>query len=262
MTQATGQFENNQTEFNLTGPATLWVAPWGPEPLPADTVTLGTSWGGNWITPGSTETGITWGVESKDTDIMIDEQPNPVDVVTDTQDYQFTATLTQDTLQTMLLAYGQGSIAVTAPTGGRTDATCSTTAGSPTVTDASITLADMNSTVSGAGIPAGALITSVDAGVSFVMSVPATATAASVSLTIGGTGGKQIWTGSIKKNLYSFGAEGVNAYGQPRRLYVPKGVVSGAKVDALYQRAKKQRVYATTFRAICPPAQIEIVEYY
>jgi hypothetical protein len=67
----------------------------------------------------------------------------------------------------------------------RTDASCNTTQNSTTVTDAAITSADLGMVVSGTGILPLTKITSVNAGVSFVMSNPASATGSGVSLSIG-----------------------------------------------------------------------------
>lgn len=266
MATATGQYNSVTPSNVLVGFATLWVAPnlggLTPEPIPADTILLGQPWGGNWTTPGATETGVTWSVDEKDTNIMIEEQPNPVDVIADTQDYMFEATLVEDTIQNMLLAYGRGTVASQAQSGGRVDASCGTTSGSTSVTDPSITAADAGKSVTGTGIPAGATIVTVVVGTSFTLSAAATATGTAVSLTIGGTTvGKNTLTFSIVKNKYSFGLEGVNTHGYPRRIYIPTGVVVGSKVDTAYQRAKAARMYKTTFQAICPPTQIVVVDY-
>lgn len=264
MATAVGQYQPYNPNNVLVGTATLWVAPnpggLTPEPMVTDSLTLGTAWGGNWVCPGATESGVTWTVDEKDTNIMIEEQPNPVDVVADTQDYGFDVTLSEDTLSNMMLAYGRGTIAATAATGGRADASCTTTVGSATVTDASIGAGDVGKQVTGTGVPAGLTIVSVNAGVSFVMSDEATASG-TVSLTIGGTGSKSVLTMSIQKNKYSFGMEGVNAFGKARRIYIPTGVVSGTKVDTVYSRAKAARTYKTTLQAICPPADIYIAEF-
>lgn len=247
----------------LVGSATLWVAAYTGVPValpPESSTALGAAWPTPWITPGATESGVTWGVDEKDTDITIDEQPNPAMVVADTQDYNLSTTLMEDTLSNMQLAYGRGTIASTAGTGGRSDPTCGTTSGSVTVTDTAITSGDVGKNVAGAGIPLGTIILSVVVSTSFVMSNPATATG-SVTLAIGGTGGNQTLTMSITKSIYTVGMEGTNLYGKPRRIYLPVAVVTGEKVDTDYRRAKAAHMYKTSFRAICPPSQIEVVEY-
>ncbi len=70
--------------------------------------------------------------------------------------------------------------------GGHTDAGCGVTKNSATVTDTHIKAADAGELVSGPGIPANAVITSVSAGVSFVMNVQATVTTASATVSVGG----------------------------------------------------------------------------
>jgi len=60
---------------------------------------------------------------------------------------------------------------------GRADASCVTTNTSAVVTDASALATDVGSVVVGAGVPLGATIISVSAGVSFTLSVNATASA-------------------------------------------------------------------------------------
>jgi hypothetical protein len=50
------------------------------------------------------------------TDISIEEQVNPVDVATNTLDPRIEAVLSEDTLETMVTAYGGGLITITAPT--------------------------------------------------------------------------------------------------------------------------------------------------
>ena len=78
-------------------------------------------------------------------------------------------------------------------TGGRVDTGCTITSGSTTVLDTHILSGDVGATVAGQGIPAGATISSVSAGVSFVMSAAATFSSATgtpsgtVSVNVGGT---------------------------------------------------------------------------
>lgn len=69
--------------------------------------------------------------------------------------------------------------------GARTDGSCSTTSGSALVTDGSAASGDVGKIVTGPGVPAGATVSSVTPGISFVMSAAATASG-SVSLQIGG----------------------------------------------------------------------------
>src|SRR5580765_4801318 len=109
----------------LRGQAALWVAPFSattPVGLPQDTLALGGDWAvpitGNilWKPAGATESGVTMRFTRETTDITIEEQVNPVDVATNTLDPRIEATLSEDTLETMVTAYGGGSIAVVAKT--------------------------------------------------------------------------------------------------------------------------------------------------
>lgn len=105
----------------LRGMAALWVANYNattPVALPADTVALGADWSVSlpaWKAVGATESGVTMRFTRETTDISIEEQVNPVDVATNTLDPRIECTLAEDTLETMMLAYGGGSIAITAP---------------------------------------------------------------------------------------------------------------------------------------------------
>lgn len=87
-----------------------------PAALPADSVLLGTPWGGAWQTAGATDTGIELSAQRKPTDITIEEQQTPVDQVSDSMAWMFNVTLAEDTLQSMLWALGGGSITVNPPT--------------------------------------------------------------------------------------------------------------------------------------------------
>lgn len=104
----------------LRGMASLYVAAYNattPVALPADTVALGTNWTTSvpaWKAVGATESGVTMRFTRETTDITIEEQVNPVDVATNTLDPRVECTLSEDTLETMMLAYGGGTIAVTA----------------------------------------------------------------------------------------------------------------------------------------------------
>lgn len=104
----------------LRGMAALYVASYNPTTpvvLPADTVMVGTNWTTSmpaWKPVGATESGVTMRFTRETTDITIEEQVNPVDVATNTLDPRIECTLAEDTLNTMMLAYGGGTIAATA----------------------------------------------------------------------------------------------------------------------------------------------------
>lgn len=109
----------------LRGQAQLWVRPYDPTAvLPANTAPLGADWatatGGHvlWKPVGATESGVTMRFTRETTDISIEEQVNPVDVATNTLDPRVECTLSEDTLETMMLAYGGGSIATVAAASG------------------------------------------------------------------------------------------------------------------------------------------------
>jgi len=86
----------------------------------------------------------------------------------------------------------------------RIDAACATTNGSATVTDTSITAADLGKAVTGTGVPANTYVGTVTVGASFLLSstigsqtnVNATATNNPVSLTIGGSIQTKLPTGA------------------------------------------------------------------
>jgi hypothetical protein len=107
----------------IVGAAQMYFAPWGEatvgegEPMPADTVPLGTPWGGNWVAIGGTEQGVKFTANPKIVKLMIEEQRTPADVVVDTEDVTVITTLSEDTLANMKLAYGGGAIVTQAATG-------------------------------------------------------------------------------------------------------------------------------------------------
>lgn len=106
----------------MVGEAQLYYAPFGEatpgqgEPMPADTVALGTSWGGNWVAIGGTLEGVKLSKNPKTVDIRIEEQSPPADVVIDTQDISVMTTLSEEAVTNMKLAYGGGVITTQAPT--------------------------------------------------------------------------------------------------------------------------------------------------
>lgn len=71
--------------------------------------------------------------------------------------------------------------------------------------------------------------------------------------------GKSTLTLGTSLTYWSVGFEAVNREGFWRRAYFPK-VVSAAQVDTSYRRAAAARMYPTTFRAVCPPGEIQVVD--
>jgi hypothetical protein len=109
----------------LRGQAALWVADFNattPIALPDNTLELGGDWADatdgdpEWRSVGATESGVTMRFTRETTDITIEEQVNPVDVATNTLDPRIEAVLSEDTLETMLIAYGGGEIDTVAKT--------------------------------------------------------------------------------------------------------------------------------------------------
>lgn len=77
--------------------------------------------------------------------------------------------------------------------------------------------------------------------------------------TVAGTPGRKELQLSSDLDHYAFGFEGVNEEGTPRRVLIPE-VVSVGQIEAVYRRAASARRYATVFRVICAPEEIEIVD--
>ena len=111
----------------IRGQAQIWTRPYDPTAtLPDNTaMPLGGDWtqttgtmGGHedWRPIGATEGGVTMRFTRETTDISIEEQVNPLDVATNTLDPRIEATLAEDTLETMMLAYGGGEIETHAAT--------------------------------------------------------------------------------------------------------------------------------------------------
>lgn len=107
----------------VRGMASLWVRDYDPTAvLPANTLTLGGDWADvtdgdpEWTYIGASEAGATMRFTRETTDISIEEQVNPVDVAVNTLDPRIEITLSEDSLETMKIAYGGGEITTVAPT--------------------------------------------------------------------------------------------------------------------------------------------------
>lgn len=109
-----------EREKVLVGQARMFVAkltPGQPAPsLPEDTVPLNGDWGAEWAPVGATEEGLTLRFQRSTESIMIEEQLTPVATNTTSIDMGAEMVLSQDTLETMLLAYGGGVVETTAAT--------------------------------------------------------------------------------------------------------------------------------------------------
>lgn len=101
----------------LVGQAAMYFQPYDaetPAELPADTVALWTPWTSPWKAIGATTEGLTFGFSRETNNIMIEEQATPVDVRTTSINFTMQVTLSEDTLETMVLAYGGGEITTVA----------------------------------------------------------------------------------------------------------------------------------------------------
>lgn len=88
-----------------------------PAELPADTVALGGAWPATpqpWTPIGATEQGASFLFRRSTQSHMIEEQLTPVGVETTEVEFRIEATLAEDTLETMRLAFGGGTIDTTA----------------------------------------------------------------------------------------------------------------------------------------------------
>lgn len=74
-----------------------------------------------------------------------------------------------------------------------------------------------------------------------------------------GVPGVKVLQISSDLTYFSFGFEGINPFGMPRRVVVPISV-STANAKTRYQRAKKQRTYATSFESLVAPELVVIRE--
>lgn len=149
------------------------------------------TWASPWTHIGATEEGVTFVFTQNTNDIRIEEQSTPVLVPVDTSDIQVQAALSEDTLETMKLAYGGGTIATVAPGVGQI--------------------------------------------------------------------GKKTLTLASSLTRLTLGLEGINPAGFYRRIQVP-AILSVANVTSVYRRAANARRYGVSFRAVCPPEDIDIID--
>jgi hypothetical protein len=120
------------------------------------------------------------------------------------------------------------------PPPGRVDASCGTTINSAVVTDVAVLAGDVGKGVSGVGVQIGSTITAVTAGASFTMSLPATATGAAVSLTIGSFIAAYILPDPPADNRYSLIFDSIDGV-KRRRLYAPFAKVTARGNDQTQQ---------------------------
>jgi hypothetical protein len=106
----------------LVGQVRTFVAPYNavvPVALPAESVALGGTWAAPWVPIGATEKGVSLLFKRETEDVTIEEQLTPVQKNTKSVDLRVNTVLSEDTLQTMKLAFGGGTITVTAPGAGQ-----------------------------------------------------------------------------------------------------------------------------------------------
>lgn len=106
----------------LAGQARMFLQKLGPTivpALPAETVALNGAWPtvapNIWVPVGATQEGLNFRFQRTTQDINIEEQLTPVSVNTTGLDISFDTVLSEDTLQTMQVAFGGGTITTTAP---------------------------------------------------------------------------------------------------------------------------------------------------
>lgn len=106
----------------IRGMAQIWTRPQDDTAvLPPNTLALGGDWATSnplWTPTGASESGATMRFSRSTNDITIEEQLNPVDIATTSVDPRLEVTLAEDTLETMKLAYGGGTITTVAPATG------------------------------------------------------------------------------------------------------------------------------------------------
>jgi len=116
----------------------------------------------------------------------------------------------------------------------RVDAGSGTTSLSATVTDTNALVTDIGASVSGTGIPAGAYIVSVTSGTSFVMSAPATATSATVAVTVASNVSKYVMPEVPLDNRYAVLLDTVDG-SKAMRFFAPNGKITARGNDQVQQ---------------------------
>lgn len=97
----------------LTGPAKMYTQVYNsstPPVVPADTAALGAAWPSPWNAIGATEAGVDFEFKRTTDKITIDEQVTPIDIRTKELSFMINVELSEDTISTMVLAYGGGGI--------------------------------------------------------------------------------------------------------------------------------------------------------
>lgn len=108
-------------EWVLVGQAAIRLFPLDPTnptapSLPTDTVELNGSWGPGWVPIGATEEGVTLNFSRSTENITVEESQVPVDVRTTELTFTVGCSLSEDTMETMRIAFGGGTITTTPAT--------------------------------------------------------------------------------------------------------------------------------------------------
>ncbi len=105
--------------IGATRNSALFSAPWTTSTaLPADTVLYGTTWGSTWVDRGFTQEGIELGITVDRSEIMVDQQLDPVLMPITSRDVSLKSNLAQMNANNLLLGTGQGAITTTAAASG------------------------------------------------------------------------------------------------------------------------------------------------
>lgn len=127
----------------------------------------------------------------------------------------------------------------------RTD-TATVTSGSTVVSDTTAASTDVGANVTGTGIPAGAYITSVTPGTSFVLSAPATATSATDSITVQSNISKYVLPEVPADNRYCVLLDTIDG-SKAQRLFSPNGKVTSRGNDQIQQADAEMLQMTFTF---------------
>lgn len=84
--------------------------------LPADTVAINAAWPAGWVPIGATQEGVTLTFSRSTENITVEESEVPVDVRTTEVNMAVNTTLSEDTFESMRVAFGGGTITTTPAT--------------------------------------------------------------------------------------------------------------------------------------------------
>jgi len=102
----------------LYGNAILYKSPVS-EAIPADTIALGTAWGGNWLRVGYTTEGVTATYEDEQVDIGVQEELTPVERFKSAESLNLETMLSELTADYLDFAIGAGAVTPTAAGAGQ-----------------------------------------------------------------------------------------------------------------------------------------------